>query len=68
MHSGYNPKPRDRRPGELLFTFRDSRHRQVDCELVDRAQWGVEAMFLVDRELRMSRRFETKALAIHGRE
>jgi hypothetical protein len=36
----------------------------VDCELRDHGQYGVEAQFLVDREFRLSRRFDTKELAI----
>jgi hypothetical protein len=65
MHAGYRPKVRlPRRPGELLFSFRDHKHRQMDCELVNHDQWGIEAMFLIDRELLISRRFDTRELAI----
>ena len=66
--AGHRPPQRQRRPGELLFTFRDHKHRQVDVELLDRGHWGVEAMFLIDRELRISRRFDTKELAIQWAE
>jgi hypothetical protein len=52
------------RPGELLFTFRDHKHRQIDCELRYHGQYGVEAQFLMDRELYLSRRFDSRELAI----
>ena len=68
MHAGHRPPARLGTPGELLFTFRDHKHRQIDCELRYHGQVGVEAMFLVDREFRLSRRFDTKELAIQWAE
>jgi hypothetical protein len=56
------------RPGELLFSFRDHRQQQVDSELRDHGPYGVEAMFLVGRELRYSRRVDTLELAIQWAE
>jgi hypothetical protein len=52
----------------LLFSFRDQKRRQVDCELRYHGAYGVEAQFLVDREFRLSRRFDTKELAIQWAE
>jgi hypothetical protein len=63
LHAGHRPPPRLGRPGELLFSFRDAKHRQIDCELRDHGRFGVEAQFLIDREFRYSRRFESRALA-----
>jgi hypothetical protein len=68
LHSGYRPPVRLGTPGELLFSFRDHQHRQVDCELRYHGQHGVEAQFLVDREFRLSRRFDSKELAIQWAE
>lgn len=59
----HRPPVRLGRPGELLFSFRDHKHRQIDCELRDHGIYGVEAQFLIDREFSHSRRFETRALA-----
>lgn len=66
--AGHRPPVRQYRPGELLFAFRDTKHRQIDCEPRDHRPYGVEAMFLVDRELRYSRRFDTRELAIQWAE
>jgi hypothetical protein len=63
MHARHRPPPRVETPGVLLFSFRDHKQRQVDCELRDHGQYGVEAQFFVDREFRLSRRFDTKELA-----
>jgi hypothetical protein len=63
LHSGHRPPVREPRPGELLFGFRDGKHRQVDCERVDHGQYGVEAQLWREREFSYSRRFETRALA-----
>ena len=63
MHAGYKPPVRLGTPGELLFSFRDRKHRQIDCELRYHGAYGVEPIFLVDREFRLSRRFDTKELA-----
>jgi len=63
MHAGHRPPVRMGRPGDLLFSFRDAKHRQIDCELRDHDPYGVEAQFLIDREFYLSRRFETRALA-----
>lgn len=61
---GHKPAaPRQRRPGELLFTFRTTDHKQVDCELRDHGAYGVEAQFWIDREFRYGRRFDTRTLA-----
>lgn len=51
-------------PGELLFTFRDPQHHQIDCELRDNGQYGIEAQFWRDRRFWYSRRLDTRDLAI----
>lgn len=67
-HAGHRPPTRRARPGEVLFLFRDAKQRQIDCELRDHGVYGVEAMFLEDREVRYSRRSETRAQALQWAE
>jgi hypothetical protein len=62
--AGHRPPARLGWPGELLFSFRDGKRRQVDCELRDHGRFGVEAQFLIDREFTPSRHFDTRELAI----
>jgi hypothetical protein len=50
MHAGHRPPERVRQPGELLFQFRDTKHRQVDCDLSDHGRYGWEAQLFIDRE------------------
>ena len=64
----HRPRVRFRTSGELLVSFREHRHKQVDCELRYHGQYGVEAQFLVGREFRLSRRSDTKELAIRWAE
>jgi hypothetical protein len=59
----HRPPARLGTPGELLFSCRDHKHRQIDCELHYHSAYGVEAQFLMDRELYLLRRFDTKELA-----
>lgn len=61
--SGHKPPVRQRVPGELLFSFRAPNHRQVDCELRDHGEYGVEVQFYIDREFRWSMRFQTRVFA-----
>jgi hypothetical protein len=51
-----------------VFSFRDQKYRQIDCEVCYHRAYGVEAMFLVDREFRRSRRFDTKEQAVQWAE
>ncbi len=64
---GHLPSRRVPRPGELLFEFvRESDHAQFRCELRYHGDfWGVEAQFLMNGDLLIAQRFETKALAMH---
>lgn len=50
-----------------LFTF-VTNHRVRTCELRYHGEWGVEAAFLEDGNLLISRRFETYALAVQWAE
>ena len=58
------PKPR---PSEPLWMFRKG-HHQMSCELRYRGEFGVEAQILSDGELRIGRRFDTRALAVQWAE
>jgi hypothetical protein len=58
------PKVIDRRrPREALFAFQRDADRFV-CELVDHGPYGIEAQFFQNEDFLISRRFETRALAI----
>jgi hypothetical protein len=48
---------------EPLFVMRRDRER-LTCRLRDLGDWGHETQFHIDEHLLMSRRFETRALAI----
>jgi hypothetical protein len=61
------PPPRKPQPGELVWSFRKD-SRQFDCELQYHGEWGVDAQILLDRELLIGRRFDTKALAVQWAE
>ena len=65
----YKPPPREARPAELLFEFvRAVDQAHVRCELLYRGGWCVEARFLRQGDLLMSRRFDTRALAVQWAE
>jgi hypothetical protein len=63
MFWNHRPPARLGTPGELLFSFRDHKHRQIDCELRYHRQYGAEAQFLLDREFFLSRRSDSRELA-----
>jgi hypothetical protein len=57
----HKTQPRQRTPGEPLFSFRTADHRQVDCELRFLGEsWGWQAEFYIDREFSRSRSFVTR--------
>ena len=63
------PPARQPRVGEFLYEFvRESDRTPVRCELLDHGQWGVEAQFFIRGEFVMSRRFDTRALAVQWAE
>jgi hypothetical protein len=62
---GLRTPPRERQPGEPLFSFRTADHRQVDCELRADPGVGWEAQVFIDGELFRARRFATRAGAEH---
>jgi hypothetical protein len=60
----YKPAPpRQRQPGEHLWTIRKD-GQQLDCELRDHGEWGVEVEVHREREFLYSRRWATRALAL----
>lgn len=64
------PPPRKATPGELLFEFvRASDDALMTCELRCHGEsYGWEAQFLERGEFLYSRRFDTRALAVHWAE
>ena len=62
--------PRQPQPGERLFEFVVKRNNaRWLCELRDEgSHYGVEAQFFQNEELRFSRRFKTRALAVQWAE
>ena len=60
---GFKIAPRQPQPGEKLFEFLVGHKRHL-CELRDHGKWGVAAEFYVNEEFVMSRRFDTRELAI----
>ena len=54
------PQPRG---GEQLWAIRKD-GRQLDCELRDHGEWGVEVQMYRDREFLYGRRWATRALAL----
>jgi hypothetical protein len=54
--------PPERQPGEHLWTIRKY-GRQLDCELRDHGQWGVEVQVYREREFLYGRRWPSRALA-----
>ncbi len=63
---GHLPSRRVPRPGEVLFEFvREPDHAQFRCELRYHGdRWGVEAQLLMNGDLFIAQRFETKTLAV----
>ena len=58
-------KSQKRQPGELLFEFvRESDQTHFRCELRAYEGWGVEAVFWMNGQLLVARRFDTRALAV----
>ncbi len=51
------------RPAEPLWEFRKD-HVTYACELRYHGEWGVEAQLLHDGDLRISRMWQTRALAV----
>jgi hypothetical protein len=64
------PPPRQPQPGEFLFEFTRNDGAIYRCELRHHAEVGlptaIEAQFLLDSELLIARRFDTKKLAVHS--
>ena len=59
--------PRVARPGEPLFSFmRD--HDRFACELRYHGEWGVEAQFLKNEELLVSRCFDLRPQVVRWAE
>lgn len=63
---GLLPSGRVPQLGEVLFEFvRASDWAQIRCDLrYLRDFWGVEAQFLLNGDVLIARRFETRALAV----
>jgi hypothetical protein len=59
----HKPAPRQRKPGEHLWAIRKD-GQQLDCELRDHGQWGVEVQIYRDLEFLYGRRWPTHALAL----
>jgi hypothetical protein len=59
----YGPTPRQRQPGEHLWAIRKD-GQQVECELRDHGEWGVEVQVYREREFLYGRRWPTRALAL----
>ena len=57
------PEPRRPQPGEPLFELMRGDQR-LRGELRDHGQFGVEAQFLLDRELLIGKRFSSRVLAL----
>jgi hypothetical protein len=55
--------PRQPRVGEHLWAIRKD-GRQLDCELRDHGEWGVEVQVYREREFLYGRRWATRALAL----
>jgi hypothetical protein len=55
--------PRQQRVGEQLGAVRKD-GRQLDCELREHGEWGIEVQVYRDREFLYSRRWATRALAL----
>ena len=55
--------PRQRQPSEHLWAVRKD-GRQLDCELRDHGEWGVEVQVYREREFLYGRRWATRALAL----
>jgi hypothetical protein len=54
--------PRQPRPREAVWTVRKEYHTRT-CELLDHGGDGIEVQILIDGDLLIGRRFETRALA-----
>ncbi len=67
---GLLPSGRVPQLGELLFEFvRASDRAQIRCDLrYHRDFWGVEAQFLLNGDVLIARRFDTRALAVQWAE
>jgi hypothetical protein len=59
----HKPAPRQRQPGEHLWAIRKD-GRQLDGELRDHGQWGVEVQIYRDCEFLYGRRWASRALAL----
>jgi hypothetical protein len=57
--------PRQPRVGEHLWAVQKD-GRQLDCELRDHGEWGVEVQVYREREFLYGRRWATRALALEG--
>jgi hypothetical protein len=59
----HKPTPLKRQAGEHLWAIRKD-GQQLDCELRDHGQWGVEVQIYREREFLYGRRWPTRALAL----
>lgn len=50
-------------PREPVWTVRKN-HQTWTCELLDHGTWGTEAQILIDGDLLIGRRFESRPLAL----
>jgi hypothetical protein len=55
--------PRPRKPGEHLWAIRKD-GQQLDCDLRDHGEWGVEVQIYREPEFLYGRRWPTRALAL----
>jgi hypothetical protein len=58
-----SPRRRARKPREHLWAIRKD-GQQLDCELRDHGEWGVEVQIYREREFLYGRRWPTRALAL----
>ena len=57
------PPPRKPQPGEWLWVLVKD-NATWSCELRDQGEWSVEAQILLNGELTIGHRFDTKAIAV----
>jgi hypothetical protein len=58
------PAPRQPRPGELVWSLRNTDRRQVDCELRDHGSFGVEVQILIERDFVYGHRSPSRDVAL----
>ena len=55
-------------PSEPVWRIRNADGRQLDCELRDHGEWGVEAQLFRDLEFLYGRRWPTREAAVRHAE